>query len=116
MNWHTVSANYTAFIPRILTRWPELDEENVEAAEGNHAALRVEIMKTLELSEDEANAEIEDWMAGEVPADVVMDPTQDNDRIKASRHDMHDGEDAYADDAAFGDDNYQENPVGRSGE
>ncbi len=42
---------------------------------------------------------------GEIPSDIVMDPSHDNHSIALSAKYVNEGEDEYSDDAAFGDDN-----------
>jgi len=53
---------------------------------------------------DEAREEIREWLAGEIPADVVMDESHDDRSIRNSAKYVGEGEDEYDDDARFGDD------------
>ena len=48
--------------------------------------------------------ELREWLAGEIPSDVVMDPAHDNHSIALSAKYVGEGEDEFADDARFGDD------------
>ena len=47
---------------------------------------------------------LREWLAGEIPADIVMDPIHDNHSIALSSKYVGEGEDEYDDDARFGDD------------
>ena len=52
----------------------------------------------------EIREELREWLAGEIPSDVVMDPAHDNHSIALSAKYVGEGEDEFADDARFGDD------------
>ena len=39
MKWNDVSDNWAAFVPRIMTRWPDVNENEVLALDGNQDAL-----------------------------------------------------------------------------
>ena len=52
---------------------------------------------------EEARAEIREWLTGELPSDVVMDPRHDNHSIALSKKYVPEGEDEYDDDSRFGD-------------
>ena len=64
------------------------------------ARLRRETVST----SHEAREEIRDWLVGELPSDVVMNPVHDNHSISLSRKFVPEGEDESDDDARFGDD------------
>lgn len=115
MDWTTVKAHWTAFIPRIMTRWPDLDEDEVQAAAGEREALATHLADRQGLDLEEAEAEISDWLQGEEPIDAVMDPTRDNELIGKSAAHIPEGEDVYAEDRDFGDDNLPDPPAGRTG-
>ena len=73
---------------------------------GRHQFLRL-IADTEGVETDEAREEIREWLAGEIPADVVMDESHDNRSIRNSAKYVGEGEDEYDDDARFGDDGLQ---------
>ena len=52
----------------------------------------------------DAREEIRDWLSGELPSDVVMDPRHDDHSIRLSGKFMSEGEDELDDDAKYGDD------------
>ncbi|KIQ67915.1 hypothetical protein [Wenxinia marina] len=115
MDWTDVSQNWHAFVPRILTRWPELDGDDVDAVEGDRSAL-ARLIAEAKPDDDalDADEEIGEWLEGEVPADVMTEEDVDNQRILASRSEMAADEDAYSQDGKFGDDDSPEPPVGVS--
>ena len=57
-----------------------------------------------QIEPDEAREEVREWLAGEIPADVVMDPKHDNHSIMLSAKFVGEGEEESDDDARFGDD------------
>ncbi len=114
MQWTDVSENWMAFVPRILDRWPDLGSDDVDAIEGDRARFVSLLSLQSGMDTSEAEAEIDDFLTGEIPADVMMDPDEDNAQISASGDNIPAGEDASDDDAEFGDDSKLENPVGRT--
>lgn len=116
MQWNTLRDNWPAHIPRIMSQWPELDETEVAATDGSRDRFEDLFAKHYDLTRTEAQVIIADWMRGMEPADTVMDETRDNERISASARDIPAGEDVYDDDAAFGDDNLPDTPIGRTGD
>ena len=114
MDWTNVQRNWAAYTPRILTRWPDLDEDDVLATDGDLdrfvAYLSSATAQTIDDARDDARA----WATGEEPSDVKMDPWRDNERISDSARNIHVGEDVYSDDRDFGDDGLAEPPVGRT--
>ena len=114
MIWSDVQNNWPAHVPRALTRWPALDEDDVLATDGRRPEFAELVAGVTGLSPSEADAEVTDWIMGLEPSDTVMDPTRDSDRITASAADLPDGEDVYAEDGGFGDDDAAERPIGRN--
>ncbi|SHI31992.1 hypothetical protein [Wenxinia saemankumensis] len=113
MNWSTIETHWVSFLDRIETRWPELDRDEVADTDGNFDAFRDLLAATEGRDQKIARDEIADWARGEVPADVMTDETNDNERIMASRREMSPDEDAYSDDSKFGDEETPQPPVGR---
>ncbi len=113
MNWTTVEQNWAAYTPRVLTRWPGLDEDEVLATDGDldrfAEYLAIATSQTVQAARDEARG----WADGEEPADAKMDPTRDNERIFDSAKNIPVGEDVYSADADFGDDRIPEPPMDR---
>ena len=108
MRWTHVRENWTAFYDAIQEKWEGVDEAMLDEIDGDQRAFVRYIAEIADLDTEEAVEEIKEWLAGEIPSDVVMDPSHDNHSIMLSRKYVGEGEDEYSDDAAFGDDG--ENP------
>lgn len=104
MKWHHVQENWPAFFDAILDRWPKADESELEDIDGDQRAFVNYIAELTEQEPGEAAQEIRDWLMGELPSDVVMDPRHDDHSISLSSKFLPDGEDEYDDDSRFGDD------------
>lgn len=114
MEWTTVETNWAAYVPRLMTRWPDLSEAELLATDGEMEAVATHIAAVKDASVADARAALASWMGGGEPADAVMDPTRDNAQIMESAKEMAAGEDAYADDVKFGAEDAPKTPVGRS--
>ncbi|WP_339107294.1 hypothetical protein [Thioclava sp. GXIMD4216] len=104
MKWSHVEQNWTAFYEAITDRWPDLTEDDLEEIDGDRRAF---IKAVCDATGDEAEdvaEELREWLAGELPSDVVMDPTHDDHSIRNSAKYVGDGEDEYDEDENFGDD------------
>jgi hypothetical protein len=99
MKWHHIQENWYAFFDAISDKWPEADESELEEIDGDQRAF---ITYIADLAD--ARDEIREWLAGELPSDVVMDPRHDDHSISLSGKFLSDGEDESDDDARFGDD------------
>ncbi|MEZ5888349.1 MAG: hypothetical protein R3D56_15915 [Paracoccaceae bacterium] len=104
MKWHHVAENWSAFFEAIIDRWPESDEEALEDIDGDQRAFILHIADVTGQSPEEARDEIKEWLAGELPSDVVMDPAHDDHSILLSGKFLPEGEDESDDDARYGDD------------
>lgn len=104
MKWHHVQENWSAFFEAILDRWPDADEAELEGIDGDQRAFVAYIAELTGGEPSEAREEIREWMTGELPSDVVMDPRHDNHSIALSAKYVGEGEDESDDDARFGDD------------
>lgn len=113
MQWNDVATNWTAHVPRILTRWPDLPENDVLAIDGHQDSF-IDLLTRHRGDAVTAQTELADWLMGEEPADAVMDSTRDNARINAAAQDIPPGEDALSDDRKFGDDNQSDRPMGKA--
>ncbi|MDO5620763.1 MAG: hypothetical protein Q4G24_04760 [Paracoccus sp. (in: a-proteobacteria)] len=105
MKWHHVQANWPAFYEAITDRWDGVDEERLDDIDGDSRLFIAYIAELTEQDPREARDEVLEWLAGEIPSDVVMDPAHDDHSIRNSAKYIPEGEDEYADDARFGDDN-----------
>ena len=114
MQWNAVETNWPAFIEAIMQRWPQTEEEDLLALEGDRDRLMAYIAERHDLTPAEANEQIIAWLQGEVPADVAMDETRDNENVRASAAHIGTGEDVYADDRNFGDRDSDARPIGRT--
>lgn len=104
MKWSHVQDNWNAFHEAILERWPDADEDDLDAIDGDQRAFIDYIARITGQEPGDARDEIRDWLTGELPSDVVMDPEHDNHSIMLSEKFVPEGEDEYDDDARFGDD------------
>lgn len=104
MKWSHVAENWPAFLDAILDRWPEADESDLEDIDGDQRAFVRYIAELTEQDPAEAAQEIREWLIGELPSDVVMDPRHDDHSIDLSAKYLPEGEDEFDDDARYGDD------------
>ena len=114
MQWKDVSQNWTAYIPRIMTQWPSLDETELQSIGGDQDAFLDYLSKSKGEDQVAAQMELADWLMGSEPIDVTMDETNDNAQIMASGDNVPAGEDTLADDAKFGAETAPKTPVGRA--
>lgn len=105
MKWQQIQDNWPAFIEVIMERWPEADEDDLESLDGDQREFIAYIADVTAQDTAEARDEIREWLAGEIPSDVVMDPVHDNRSMILSSKFVPEGEDVYDDDSRFGDDN-----------
>ncbi|QFU08454.1 hypothetical protein PARPLA_03055 [Rhodobacteraceae bacterium THAF1] len=113
MQWNAVQSNWPAFTEALMQHFPDAQENDLLALEGNRDALVDYIAKVQGVERAEADRQVGEWMQGAVPADVAMDETRDGDNIRASAAHIPVGEDVYSGDKDFGDDQAAEPPVGR---
>ena len=104
MKWHHVQENWPAFFDAICDRWEGADEAELEEIDGDQRAFVLYIAELTGQEAKDARDEVRDWLMGELPSDVVMDPRHDNHSIALSAKFVPEGEDEYDDDARFGDD------------
>ncbi|WP_343078991.1 hypothetical protein [Ostreiculturibacter nitratireducens] len=103
MKWHHVQDNWSSFFDAIVDRWPEADEAELEDIDGDQRAFVNYIAQLTDQEPTDAAQEIREWLRGELPSDVVMDPRHDDHSISLSGKFLPDGEDEYDDDSRFGD-------------
>ncbi|MGB3179543.1 MAG: hypothetical protein WBH14_02410 [Albidovulum sp.] len=104
MKWHHIAENWSAFYDAITDRWPEADEADLDEVDGDQRAF-IRYIAELQATEfAEAREEITEWLRGELPSDVVMDPHHDHHSINLSAKFLPEGEDESDDDARYGDD------------
>jgi hypothetical protein len=113
MKWSTVAADWPAFTESIMSTWPELDQETVEDMEGDRRAFRAHVMEATGEDAETVDEQIREWLEAGVPLDAMMDETRDDKQIAESGRFIPAGEDVYSDDAAFGDDDVPDRPMGR---
>ena len=104
MKWHHVQENWPAFYEAILDKWPEADEAELDEIDGDQRAFIAYIADVTGSELEEVREELREWLMGEIPSDVVMDPLHDNHSIALSGKFVNEGEDEFADDSRFGDD------------
>ena len=104
MRWHHIQDNWAAFYDPIIDRWPGADEAGLETVDGDQRAFVLYIANVTDQEPAEARDEILEWLKGELPADVVMDPHHEDHSILLSGKFMPEGEDESDDDARYGDD------------
>lgn len=104
MKWAHVSENWPAFFDAIIEKWPEAEESELDEIDGDQRAFIAYIAEVTGQETSETRDEIREWLVGEIPSDVVMDPSHDNHSIALSAKFVGEGEDELDDDAHFGDD------------
>ena len=114
MDWHTVQTNWVAYVPRLMTRFPALDEATLLATDGEITPVARQLAAAEDIDTAAAKDMLHDWAMGDEPADAVMDETRDNARIMDSKKNIPAGEDVYADDEKFGAEDAPDTPMGRT--
>jgi hypothetical protein len=104
MKWHHVQENWSAFFDAILDKWPDADEIELESIDGDQRAFLTYIAELTGQELSDTREEIREWLAGELPSDVVMDPRHNDHSISLSGKYVPEGEEVYDDDSRFGDD------------
>ncbi|WP_022706866.1 MULTISPECIES: hypothetical protein [Paracoccus] len=104
MKWHHVQENWSAFYEAITDKWPEVDEADLDEIDGDQRAFVEYLTEVTGQEPEEVREEMREWLRGEIPSDIVMDPVHDNQSIRLSSKYVNEGEDEFADDARFGDD------------
>lgn len=103
MDWSEISANWPALAGSIMTRWPQAEENDVLAIDGDREALIAYVSRLDAVPVIEAADRVSDWAETAMPADAQMDPSRDNAAISESASELAPGEEPLHDDAAFGD-------------
>ena len=114
MDWSDIRADWPAYARIISERWPKVREADLLALEGERDGVIDLIVRATGLDRTVAGAELADWQMGERPVDALMDETRDDANIAESAAHVPEGEDALADDAAFGDEDQPDRPMGRT--
>ena len=104
MKWHHVQDNWPAFFEAITDRWPDADEAELADIDGDQRAFILYIANLTGQEAADARDEVRDWLTGELPSDVIMDPAHDDHSILLSGKYLPEGEDESDDDSRFGDD------------
>ncbi|MBU2956542.1 hypothetical protein Q4511_06910 [Paracoccus sp. 1_MG-2023] len=104
MKWHHVQENWSAFYEAITDKWPEADEADLDEIDGDQRAFVEYLTEVTGQEAEEIREEMREWLRGEIPSDIVMDPVHDDQSIRLSSKYVNEGEDEYSDDARFGDD------------
>ncbi|MDP0928754.1 hypothetical protein Q0601_16340 [Paracoccus onubensis] len=104
MKWHHVQDNWPAFFEAITDKWPEVDTADLDEIDGDQRAFISYLAEVTGQEIGDVREELREWLRGEIPADVIMDPIHDNHSISLSSKYVNEGEDEYHDDAHFGDD------------
>jgi hypothetical protein len=113
MRWHDVQKNWPAFVPALMERWPDAEEEDLIGVDGDQARFIALVATVTGQSAEDAAEEVRDWTEGALPADVVLDEHHDNASINDAARYVPPGEEPLDDDRRFGDDDAAEPPVGR---
>ena len=80
------------------------DEAELEEIDGDQRSFLTYIADLTGQEVADVREEIQEWLTGELPSDVVMDPRHNDHSIALSGKFVPEGEDVYDDDARFGDD------------
>ncbi|WOI57236.1 hypothetical protein [Palleronia sp. LCG004] len=113
MQWDAVRQNWPAFVEPIMQRWENTEENDLLTLDGERERFEAYLAEREGLSAADTRDQINEWLQGAAPSDVVMDETRDNANIRASAAHIPEGEDVYSEDADFGDDGTAERPIGR---
>lgn len=112
MQWSEIRENWTALIPSVEARFPQIGEENLVAMSGERSELVAALVET-GMDTAEAERQLETWRETPMPLDAYADPDHDAGAARDSRGYIPEGEDALADDHRFGDDHVPDRPIGR---
>ena len=115
MQWKDVQSNWAAYIPRMTTQWPELNEDDVQAIDGDQDAFINYLARVKGGDRVAAQMELADWLIGGEPIDAVMDETRDNEQIVKSGQNVPAGEDTLSDDRKFGAETVDPQPLKKTG-
>ena len=67
MHWSEVAKHWPTYLPLILDRWPDLDEEELRRLAGDHDAFLRHLIQLFDGDEVAANLEMADWLRVEAP-------------------------------------------------
>lgn len=73
MKWTDVEANWSAFYDAIADKWPDADEAELDEIEGDQRAFIAYIAELTGQEPGDARDEIRDWLATELPSDLLLD-------------------------------------------
>lgn len=104
MKWRHIQENWPAFYGAIIDKWPDVDEAGLDEVDGDQRAFLEYLADVTGQDAAEVCEDVRDWLVGEIPSDIVMDPIHDNHSISLSAKYVNEGEDEFDDDGAFGDD------------
>ncbi|SER44667.1 hypothetical protein SAMN04490244_10175 [Tranquillimonas rosea] len=113
MQWSDVQNNWPAFVERVEQRWPNTNQADLLATDGDLVRFLDYLAKAHDLTAREAEEQVSAWLQGEIPTDVKMDEFRDNANIMESARHIPPGEDVYDEDSEFGDEEMPERPLGR---
>ena len=114
MSKEDFARDWVPFRDPILSRYPELTDDDLATADGSTAELSRLIAERQDVDAAEAQQALHEFLAGPLPADAYAAPVHDNVAVADSGDYIPDGEDALADDARFGDDDTADSPMGRT--
>ncbi|WP_157968868.1 hypothetical protein [Tropicimonas sp. IMCC34011] len=114
MDWAPIARNWDEMLDGIEDRWPNLAHSRLVEIDGDREAFTRYLMEAHALRQVEANEEIDEFMTSNMPIDARMDELNDNANITFSGRSIPEGEDVYAEDGDFGDDDTAEPPAGRT--
>ncbi|WP_179381441.1 hypothetical protein [Jannaschia marina] len=114
MSRHDFAQDWVPFRDPILSTYPELDDADLEAADGSTAELARRIAEKRGTDAAEAQQRLHEFLAGPLPADAYAAPVHDNAAVRDSGDYVPEGEDPMADDERFGDDTTPDTPMGRT--
>ncbi|MCT8267396.1 MULTISPECIES: CsbD family protein [Afifella] len=63
MNWDRVQGNWKQFKGNAQAQWGKLTDDELDQVEGNREALAGKIQERYGVAKDEAEREIDDWLA-----------------------------------------------------
>ena len=103
MKWKHVEENWSAFYEAIEEKWPDVAQEDLDAIDGDQKRFVEYLIEQTGQDAEDITEELREWLAGELPSDVVMDPTHDNRSLNNVGKYVNEGEDVYDADENFAD-------------
>jgi len=74
MNWNKVEGNWKSFRGKVKEQWGRLTDDDLSRVHGKRDQLAGRIQERYGIAKDEANHEIDVWLAQSLPGNSTSDP------------------------------------------